>query len=151
MSKSASLYTVQAPPGPLAQRAEKLETLADGFSWRGFAFGPFWLLANKLWTPALALLTFDAGVNVAILKGALNPLAGSLCVTLGALWVGLEGAEMRRRKLARHGAGLIDLVVASSQDEAEAHALRRLAARESALQTQESQTRAQDAPEEPRT
>lgn len=127
MSSRASLFTVQAPPGALEARAERLDVLAEGFSWRGFAFGPLWLLSQKLWLAGVAVLLFDAAINAALLFGALNPFAGSLCMTLASIWVGLEGPELRRRKLARKGASIVDWIVANGQEAAEALALRRMA------------------------
>ena len=59
----------------------------EGFSWGAFAFGPFWLLAQRAWIAGLLVLCADIAV-------LLTPAAVQGILTLVAAWAtGLFGRE----------------------------------------------------------
>ena len=84
-------YTVHEPPDPPVDRidrAEKLMFIHDGFTPTVVAFGPLWLLGNRLWGAAaayfgiaLALLVLVIGLGqapqwISLLLGAMNLILG---------------------------------------------------------------------------
>jgi len=113
------IYTVHRRPGAADTDLGSVRFVRDGFAWWGFLLPLLWLLAGRLW---LATLVFLA---VSLALGALIQLSGiagfwALLATLPVnLYVGLEGRQWQRAKLAR--LGFIDegIVAGRTLEEAE--------------------------------
>lgn len=117
-----AIYTVHIPEGEVdaVRAAERARFLREGFSWPAFLFGPLWLLLHRLWW-ALAGWIGAAIVLGLIAYGlGLPPRAASGLWFLLALWLGLEGIQLRRKALERVGFRLADIVAGGSRDEIEA-------------------------------
>ena len=115
------LWTVHEPRNPASaeERADQTVFVKDGFSWPGLFFSVLWLLIKRLW---LGLLIFIPIAAAAGLAGALLPLsenAGGLLGLLPGIYIGLEGNDMIRRKLAKRGFVQVGSVVAKTPIEAE--------------------------------
>ena len=121
------IYTVHEPlrpPQPLErwtldERAQALVFVKEGFSLPAFLFGPFWLLAHRLWLP-LALYIAAAVVLLAVLSsmpGGASVL-GSL-LFLAALAFGLEANGLLRWGLERRASPMIGAVAGKTFEECE--------------------------------
>ena len=115
-------YTVHEPPdAPIdrVDRAGSLTFIGDRYTPTATAFGPFWLLANRLWhafgayVVALAIaavVVFVAGLNwrwLTLMVGALN------------LIVGFEAASLKRWALEQRGWRTLGTVSGRTLDECE--------------------------------
>ena len=109
------VWTVHVPlstdrAGRPSRRAPVL--VREGFSWGAFLFGPFWLVANRLWLPAaLWLVAAAAAVPLASVGGA---------VALPALQflLGCHARDLRRRALARRGYAQAHVVAERDEERA---------------------------------
>jgi hypothetical protein len=130
MSSVVNIYTVHAAPGGLPAHV-RLE--AHGFCWPAFFFGPLWLASHRLWLAGVSALMFDIAVLTVVDIGLLPGEFGVVVLALGALLIGLEAREWRRRALARRGAALVGVAVSATETEALMHAL-------GSLRTEEAQS-----------
>jgi hypothetical protein len=115
------LWTVYEPRNPASavERADKTIFVKDGFSWPGLLFALPWLLIHRLWLGTLIYLLITAA---GALAGTFLPLtedAGFVLGLLGSLYVGFEGNDLRRRKLAGQGFVQAGSVIADDRTEAE--------------------------------
>jgi hypothetical protein len=113
-------FSVLAPPVPAsggAADSDRLIFLRDGFSWGAFLIPVLWLLYRRLWIPLAFYALFLVALELA--GRQFGPLAAGSLGLLGALFLGLEGAALRRWTLARHGFVELALVEAASREEAE--------------------------------
>lgn len=102
-----------------ASAGDRVDFVKDGFSWPGFVLSLPWLLYHRLW---VGLLVYLLCVAVLAIAASLLPIAefeAGLLGLLPALFVGLDGNDMRRRKLAGLGYADRGLVTARSLTEAE--------------------------------
>ena len=92
----------------------------EGFSWGALIFGPLWLLAHRVWIPAV--LTLAAAILIVVL--AHDGTAAALLLALIVL-LGLSGQDLRRWSLDHRGYLLAQVVSARSEPDALAHLLER--------------------------
>jgi hypothetical protein len=117
-----SVYTVLEPrhrSGSIAERADRVVFVRDGFSWSAFAFAPLWLAYRRLW---LALLAYATAVVILAFGSWLAGVGSGGQILIGALigWlVGMEAGNLRRWTMVRHGWQELGTVVAGDRDEAE--------------------------------
>ncbi|GAA0586565.1 hypothetical protein GCM10009416_26260 [Craurococcus roseus] len=109
------IWTVHLPPaldreGRPSRRAPVL--VREGFSWGAFLFGPFWLLANRLWLPAL--LWFVAAGMALLLASA----GGVLALPALQFLLGCHARDLRRRALARWGYAQAHVVAEHDEERA---------------------------------
>lgn len=112
------LYTVHERAAPVGIDPDVV-LVREGFSWAAAIFGPFWLLAHRLWLATVIYLAISlfAGGLVEILDlgdAALSVLALGLAALTGYL-----GPEAWRWSLGRRGYGFTDLVGGRNRIEAE--------------------------------
>jgi len=92
----------------------------EGFSWGALIFGPLWLLAHRVWIPAV--LTLAAAILIVVLTH--DSTAAALLLALIAL-LGLSGQDLRRWSLDHRGYLLAQVVSGRSEPDALAHLLER--------------------------
>ncbi|QLP97128.1 MAG: DUF2628 domain-containing protein [Rhodoblastus sp.] len=113
------IYAAHAPKGPPSlAAADRVTLVRQGFSWRAFLFGPWWLAASSLWR---ALIVWAITVAVVIFgAGALGAPDGAIFAALAliALYLGLEAAALRSAALDRAGRPLADILAAGDEDSA---------------------------------
>ncbi len=115
-------YTVHEPPDPPVDRIERaasLELIGDRFVPAAVAFGPFWLLANRLWYAFAAYLCAVLVAGLVIYTAGLNWRWASLLFTALNLIVAFEGASLRRWALERRGWRTLGTVSGRDIDECE--------------------------------
>ena len=115
-----TLYTVHIPPYAVGQEHDQhVDTvlIPDASSVMALFFPFFWLIWYRLWWASLfyALLTIALSILV---TGELGLLAAAMTIFPG-LFMFLEGQELRRKKLARHGWKMVDTVEDQNQASAE--------------------------------
>lgn len=117
------VYTVHEPGQPaeaLAERADSIIFVREGFTWWGFIFGPLWLLLNALWFEffaALILLAAAAGGLSGL--GFKQDTASTIANLLLMLIVGFEGNGLIRWRLGRKGYTFLTSVAGNSREECE--------------------------------
>lgn len=146
------IYAAHAPKGPPSlAAADRVTLVRQGFSWRAFLFGPWWLAASSLWR---ALIVWAITVAVVIFgAGALGAPDGAIFAALAliALYLGLEAAALRSAALDRAGRPLADILAAGDEDSARsAFYARWLAQAEAAAPQSPTPTREPSAPAPPR-
>ncbi|MBO6717126.1 MAG: DUF2628 domain-containing protein [Rhizobiaceae bacterium] len=128
-------YVVMEPPG---RSPGDVRFVRDGFSVLALIFPVIWLLWHRLWIEALVIFAAALCIGAA---GELSGWSGTAMAIsfLLALYVALEGPELRIRALGRRGwqdAGVID---AADEDEA---MTRYVAGRELPPEAEPAETRA---------
>jgi hypothetical protein len=126
-----AIYAVHSPAldGDPASAFERAKVLRLGFAPWGFVFGPFWLLAKRLWLALGAWIIGAAIVGFAIASGVSRPETGFFLYGLAALLIGIEGRALQGRGLARRGLPLADIVAAADSETAEREFFARALAR----------------------
>lgn len=117
-----AFYTVLTPPPVAGRRGEEIEQarlIPESFSWGAFLLSGLWLLGRRLWLATLLFVLVWAGLIYLRSRFGLHPSALSLIYWSIALFLGIEGNNLRLRKLARKGWRLADVVEARSLPEAE--------------------------------
>jgi len=115
-----AIYAVHSPAldGDPASAFDRAKILRLGFAPWGFVFGPFWLLAKRLWLALGAWILGAAIVGSAIAFGVSRPETGPLLYWLAALFIGIEGRTLQGRALAWRGLPLADIVAAGDPETA---------------------------------
>ena len=112
------IYTVHEAPfiqgGP-----EAAALIPESFSFGGFFFGPFWLLAQGAWRPALLLLLALVGLLVLARLAGFDEAASAAALLGYVLLCGASGHDWRRAALERRGYRFAGVIAAPSLDEAE--------------------------------
>ncbi len=106
-----TLYTVHIPPYAVGQERDHHEDtvfIPDASSLMALVFPFLWLIWYRLWWASLfyALLTIALSI---LMLGELGLLAAAMTIFPG-LFLFLEGQELRRKKLTRHGWKMVDTV-----------------------------------------
>ena len=106
-----TLFTVHIPPHAIGQEHDQhVETvfIPDASSVMALIFPFFWLIWYRLWWASLfyALLTIAL---LFLMTGELGLLAAAMTIFPG-LFLFLEGQELRRKKLTRHGWKMVGTV-----------------------------------------
>ena len=112
------VWTVHVQPIPATGTAGRPPRRApalvrEGFSWGAFLFGPFWLLARRLWLEALLWLL------VPVAAALLAPIGGAVVLPAAAQFLlGCHARDLQRRALARRGYALAHVVAGRDEDAA---------------------------------
>ncbi len=115
-----AIYAVhEAAAVDAAQGALNARFIRQGYSPAAFAFGPFWLLANRLWRALALWLVAAALVAAALAWDLLQPAAALALYELSALLIGLEGAAWLSAALSRRGFAMIDIAAGANREAAE--------------------------------
>ena len=116
------VYTVHEPARPAKspdERAEEVIFVKEGFTWWGFFFAPFWLLANSLWLEFAIGFVLLAGLAAGLTATGLKNEANIVLDLLPALIVGFEGHGLKRWNLERKGYRFIAPVAGENYNECE--------------------------------
>ncbi len=122
-----SIYSVHLQSEGEANIAEAA-FIREGFVWRAFLSGPFWLLQRRLWLAAALWFAVDFAVAALPGIGVLSVAAALMIVVLLQMALGCEANRLVERKLAGRGYHLADIIAAPALEQAEAVFFRRVAA-----------------------
>ncbi|WP_454852965.1 DUF2628 domain-containing protein [Rhizobium binxianense] len=111
-------YVFLTPPGGTDAMRDETRTIRDGFTFVGFLFPWLWLLAHRLWLPAIAAFLLQA-IGSALMDETGLGVAGAAILLGTSLLTGLEGQNLRIRNLAARGWEVDALVTADSLGTAE--------------------------------
>ncbi len=114
-----TVYEPSRPAQTLGERADAVVFIKDGFTWRGFLFGPLWLLSNALWFEFILGLLLVAGAAGALTQLGLKEEAAGVAYLLLMLIAGFEGNDLRRWRLERKGYRFLASAVGNSLEECE--------------------------------
>ncbi|MCE2993307.1 MAG: DUF2628 domain-containing protein [Alphaproteobacteria bacterium] len=93
--------------------------IAEGFSFYGFIFGIFWLLYNALWKEAVQLALLAILIRELVMASVLTPTLSSLLYFTISIFVGMLGRDWIQKDLKNHGFQISDVIIASSESDAE--------------------------------
>ncbi|MGE0233213.1 MAG: DUF2628 domain-containing protein [Flavobacteriaceae bacterium] len=113
------IYTVHRRPGAADTDLNSVRFVPDGFAWWGFLVPLVWLLVKRLWLAAVIFILVSLALGAAITLVGLGDgwaFAATLPVNL---FVGLEGRQWLRAKLARRGYVEDGVAAGGSLEEAE--------------------------------
>jgi len=116
------IYTVHEPQnsgGNVEDRSERVVFVKEGFTVWGFLFGPFWLLYNRLWLEALAVIVLAAGLFALLTQFGVGEQAAGIVNLLVALLVGFEGNDLIRWRLQRKRFNFVSSVAGRDREECE--------------------------------
>ena len=99
--------------------ADRAALVPDRFSLWAAVFGPFWLLRHRAWRALALVIALDAAALVLSYLGLVPVAALSPLGWLQAIWLGIEGNDMRRAALERRGMRAVDIVSAANAEAAE--------------------------------
>lgn len=114
----ARIFTAHIDPS-LARPYEEAEFVEEGFNWKAFIFSGLWALYHRLWLPLALIVLFNVVTMNMVEAGALTQIGLSILQLAVQLFIGFEGNEWRRRKLARQGYVMADIVVSDHPIRAE--------------------------------
>ncbi len=106
-----TVFTVHIPPQAIGrERDQHVDTvfIQDASSLMVLVFPFFWLIWYRLWWASLFYVLLTVAISV-LMAGELGLLAAAMTIFPG-LFLFLEGQELRRKKLARHGWKMVDTV-----------------------------------------
>lgn len=115
-------YTVHEPPEPPVDRIDRAGSLVfigDKFTPVAVAFGPLWLLANRLWYAFGAYVLALAVVALVVVGAGLSIRWLTLMMGAFNLIIGFEAASLRRWALERQGWKSLGTVSGRTLDECE--------------------------------
>ena len=92
--------------------------IREGFSWPCFFLGPLWVLANRLWFPALGVLATYSLLLLGIGITGLDALTSAALVFGEATIIGFCANDWRRSALALRGWQYAGLAAAADRDTA---------------------------------
>jgi hypothetical protein len=111
-------YVFLTPPGGTDAMPDETRAIRDGFTFLGFLFPWLWLVAHRLWFPAVAAFLLQ-GLGGALMDEPGLGAAGAAVLLGTSLLTGLEGQNLRIRNLAARGWEVDSLVGADSLGTAE--------------------------------
>ena len=116
-----SVYLVHLPPEGKSAVKTALGTqfVREGFRWGAFAFGPLWLLWNRLWLELFFFIVAAGLLFLGVQFWGLSDWAPSAVSFLIALFLGFEGTSMLEQKLERGNYRCADVVAGTNRDEIE--------------------------------
>lgn len=101
------------------QNISNIEYIPEKFSWVGFLFSTLWLLYHRLWLQAFFFIVFIILLNQLELAGILEANISLVVWIAVSFFIGFTGNDMLRRSLEKKGYVFYDIIVASSEQEAE--------------------------------
>ena len=116
-----TVYSVYEPPAQapdLAERADRLAFVKEGFSWPALFVPLLWLLYHRMWIEFILLVLVYVGLQLAFGTDPQGQvLAGWASLAIGVLFA-FEASDLRTLSLERRGYRLAG--VASGRDRTEA-------------------------------
>ena len=117
-----TVYSVYEPPiqaPDLAERADQLAFVKDGFSWLAFFVPILWLIYYRMWIELILLVA----IYVALLAAFGTDTAGQTLVAWASLAIsivfGFEANDLRAASLERRGYRLAGVAIGRDRTEAE--------------------------------
>lgn len=114
-----AVYEPEKPPVDLAERAERLAFVKEGFSWPAFFVPFFWLIYHRMWIELVLLLAVLIALPLAFgLDQRSEALVGWVSFAISLLFA-FEANDLRTAALERRGYKLAGVTSGDSRDEAE--------------------------------
>ena len=147
-----SVYEPSKPPADLAERAERLAFVKEGFSWPAFFVPFFWLIYHRMWIELVLLMVLLVSLQLAFgLDERGEALVGWASLAVSLLFA-FEANDLRTASLERRGYKLAGVASGESRDTAELSFLRTwLPQREKGAALSEPAPKRADRVETPRT
>jgi hypothetical protein len=117
-----TLYSVYAPPDEapdLAERADRLAFVKEGFSWTALIFQALWLIYHRMWLELVVFVVLLVGLQVLLGSDARGQAMfgwASLAITL---LLAVEANDLRAASLKRKGYRLAGVAAGRGREEAE--------------------------------
>ena len=119
-----SVFEPGKPPADLAERAERLAFVKEGFSWPAFFVPFFWLIYHRMWIELVLLTVLLVALQFAFgLDQRGEALVGWASLAVSLLFA-FEANDLRTASLERRGYKLAGVASGDSRDDAELSFLR---------------------------
>lgn len=119
-----SVYEPGKPPADLAERAERLAFVNEGFSWPAFFVAPFWLIYHRMWIELALLVALLVALQLVLgLDQRGEALLGWASLAVSLLFA-FEANDLRTASLERRGYKLAGVATGDNREEAELSFLR---------------------------
>jgi hypothetical protein len=119
-----SVYEPGKPPADLAERAERLAFVKEGFSWPAFFVPFFWLIYHRMWIELVLLMALLVALQLVLgLDQRGEALLGWASLAVSLLFA-FEANDLRTASLERRGYNLAGVASGDSRDNAELSFLR---------------------------
>ena len=114
-----SVYEPGKAPADLAERAERLAFVKEGFSWPAFFVPFFWLIYHRMWIELVLLLALLVALQIVFgLDQRGEALVGWASFAVSLLFA-FEANDLRTASLERRGYKLVGVASGDSRDNAE--------------------------------
>jgi hypothetical protein len=117
-----TLYSVYAPPEEapdLAERADRLAFVKEGFSWTALIFQALWLIYHRMWLELVLFILLLVGLQFLLSFDARGQTLFSWASLAIALLLAVEANDLRAAALKRKGYGLAGVAAGRGREEAE--------------------------------
>ncbi|AUG54709.1 DUF2628 domain-containing protein [Thalassospira marina] len=111
------VYTVHINPGH-ADPIEDAVLVREGFNFWAFLLTGLWALFHRQWLAFICLLVVSGLVNLAIYLANGGPEMEFLLNIVISIGFGLVANDLHRRKLAKQGWKMVDIIASSSERDA---------------------------------
>ena len=117
-----TIYSVYEPPGQvpdIAERAERLAFVKEGFSWVAFLVPLLWLIFYRMWVEFILLVLVYVALQLAFGTAAQGQtLVGWASIAIAVLFA-FEANDLRAASLERRGYRLVGVASGRGRTEAE--------------------------------
>ncbi|OKH87321.1 DUF2628 domain-containing protein [Thalassospira sp. TSL5-1] len=111
------VYTVHINPGQ-ADPIENAVLVREGFNFWAFLLTGLWALFHRQWLAFIGLLVVSGLVNLAIHLANGGPEMDFLLNIVVSIGFGLVANDLRRRKLAKQGWKMVEIIASHSEQDA---------------------------------
>lgn len=91
----------------------------EKFSWKACLFAPLWILYHKLWGTFVTYILFVFIIQELVSLEVLDSFSATIMYFGFAILFGFSAHDLFRESLKSQGYKLVDIIIASSEDEAE--------------------------------
>lgn len=94
----------------------EVEIVSEGFSIKAFVFSFFWLVYNQLWIESAVFLLLLVVIKQVLILVSVSAAMVTFCIII--YFIGISANDFLCSKLRRSGYKNVDIIFASSEDEA---------------------------------
>ena len=114
------VFTVHAPVAAVRREdSDRFVFVRDGFHFWAALFGPFWLIAHRLWLALIGWIIAVIALELLLRRLGVGSAALVFADIVVALLMGFEAATLQRWTLSRNRWSQLDVVVADDEEAAE--------------------------------
>lgn len=117
--KACTVHEREDAEGSVAERAERILFVKEGFAWWALLFPLLWLLYHRMWLVLIGFIVVMVALQLGLTAAGMPTSAGTWLVLGGNLLFAVVANDLRRWTLARNGYREIGPVTGRSRRECE--------------------------------